>query len=489
VNRLRAASAALVAGCIAWGGLALMPAPARAAQTRAFVLATDFATGTLSSVAFGAPPVASNNVAATCADAVLHHHQGWLYVVERFGCDNIRVLDPANGFSIVRQFSVGNGANPNDIAVVSPTRAYITRYETADLWIVNPSTGAYLGSISLAAFADADGIPEMNRLAVRNGRVFVTLQRVDRDRFFSPTDSSQVVVIDVATDTLVDCDPDAPGVQGIILPFQNPTTEIVTDGAGRLVVGCTGAYGVTDGGIVRLDPVALTVEAAEITEAALGGDIVDVAIGSATRGFAVIGDALFNTLCRPYDRASGVAAPPLYATAGFHLADAEVSDSGVLWLADRTPANPGLRRFDALTLAPLGAGPVSTGLPPQDIEFDGSAPVEVGPAPGDAGVAGPAVFFAGAWPNPSRGEVALRLRLSAAAAAARLRVLIFDAAGRRVRLLEPARSIDAEAEITVPWDGRDDAGRPVAPGVYGIRAEAAGVVAAGRLVRLPSERL
>ena len=96
--------------------------------------------------------------------------------------------------------------------------------DTSHTWIVDPLEGAFLGAISLAAFADADGLPEMQRLAHVNGRVFVSLQRLDRDLFFSPTDSSQVVVVDAATDALVDCDPVAPGVQGIVLPFQNPTT-------------------------------------------------------------------------------------------------------------------------------------------------------------------------------------------------------------------------------------------------------------------------
>lgn len=465
--------------------LSALAGSALAAQTRAFVLATDFATGRLSSVAFGAPPVASNHVASTCADAVLRHHQGLLYVVERFGCDNIRVLDPANGFALVRQFSVGNGANPNDIAIVSPTRAYVTRYESADLWIVDPSTGGFVGSISLAAFADADGIPEMSRLALHNGRLFVTVQRMDRDGGFVPTDSSQVVVLDALTGSLVDCDPAAPGVQGIVLPFQNPATELVSDGSGGLVVGCTGAYGVNDGGIVRIDPVGLRVAASEVTEAALGGDIVDVAIGSATRGFAILGDASFNTACKPYVRATGAVGAAVLTTAGFHLADAEVSDTGALWLADRTPASPGVRLYDATTLAPLTAGPVSTGLPPQDIEFDGSAPVAVGPG----GAAAAAVRFAGAWPNPSRGDVVLRFRAADTAAGTAVRATLFDAAGRRVRTLERVGEPGPDGEWSLSWDGRDDEGRPAAAGVYGVRLETDGGSATGRLVRLPSGRL
>jgi hypothetical protein len=432
-------------------------APAHAVQAKAFVFATDFGSGTIAQVGFGPPPAPAPNQALVCADAVLRHHQGLLYVVERFGCDNVRVLDPANGYAVVRQFSAGNGANPNDIVIVSPAKAYVARYETAELWIVNPATGGFLGSVSLAAFADADGIPEMSRLAFRNGRVFVTVQRVDREAFFSPTDSSQVVVVDAASDTLVDCDRTAPGVQGIVLPFQNPTTELRVDGEGDLVVGCTGFYGVADGGVVRIDPIALRVGGVEATEAALGGDLVDLAVASAVRGFAIVSDAAFATACRPFDR-------------------------GELWLADRTPANPGVRVFDAATLVPLTAGALSTGLPPQDIEFDGSATLG-----GPAAAAAPAgtVTFSGAWPNPSRGSVVLRIAL-AEGVTGPVRATLVDAAGRRVRGLEAPAGAGG---VALSWDGRDEAGRPVAPGVYGVRVEAGAARAAGRVVRLAAGRL
>ncbi len=456
---------------------------AEAAQSRGFVYATDFASGNLANVAFGTPPVATPNVAGVCSDAVLRHHQGLLYVIERFGCDNVRVLDPANGFQVVRQFSVGNGANPNDVVVVSPTKAYVARYDSADLWIVDPSTGAFLGAISLAAFADADGVPEMNRMALADGRVFVTVQRNDRDAIFSPTDSSAVIVIDPATDTLVDCDAAAPGVQGILLPFQNPTTELVVDASGRLVVGCTGFYGADDGGVVRIDPLALAVDAIETTEVALGGDVADVVPASDGRGFVVLSDASFNTVCKPYDRATGVVGTAVYATAGFNLADAEANDRGELWLCDRTPANPGIRVFDVATLQPL-PGPTWTGLPPQDIEFDGSATTSTGEAGGNSALA-----FAGAWPNPSRGNVMLRVRLVAAATTGPIRATILDAAGRRVRALEAPVGAATGGTLSLPWDGRDDAGRPVAPGVYAVRVTTGATTAAGRLVRLPSARL
>jgi len=143
--------------------LALLASPAGGAQTRAFVFQTDYSTGSLS-VDDLAPRTAHCDVAPVNSDATLRWYGGLLYVVNRYGADNIQVIDPAT-HATLRQFSVGNGSNPHDIAFASPTRAYVTRFESTDLWIVNPVTGAHTGTVSLAAFADADGIPEMDRLA------------------------------------------------------------------------------------------------------------------------------------------------------------------------------------------------------------------------------------------------------------------------------------------------------------------------------------
>lgn len=60
---------------------------------------------------------------------------------------------------------------------------------------------------------------------------------------------------------------------------------------------------------------------------------------------------------------------------------------------------------------------------------------------------------------------------------------VFDPAGRAVRHLDSGyRSAGTRS---VSWDGRDDAGRKVSPGIYRIRFEAAGRTASAALVRLP----
>ena len=435
-------------------------APAEADQTRAFVACTDFSSGSLANVSFGPPPVVTPNVATPSSDPVLRHFGALLYVVNRFNFDNIQVIDPGNGYTTVQQFSVGNGSNPTDIELVSPTKGYVARYDEADLWIVNPQTGAHTGTISLAGFADVeDGIPEMHRLAIRGGRLFVTVQRLDRINGFIPTDSSQVVVIDLATDTVVDANPSTPGVQGILLPLQNPNTELVVDPNGWLVVGCTGRFGVLDGGVVRIDPGTLAVAGTEITEATLGGDLNDVAPFTASRAFAVISNASFATLLKSYDRSTGSVTGTPYSTPDFSIADIEVNDRGELWVCDRSFANPGLRIFDAVTGLPVTASPLSTGLPPQDIAFDGAVVLGVVPSPPSL------VSLVRSYPTPAAGPSSIVFRLAASAGEAEpVEVRVHDPMGRVIWTRNLGRLDPGEHRVT--WEGRTSGGERVAPGAY-----------------------
>lgn len=85
-----------------------------------------------------------------------------------------------------------------------------------------------------------------------------------------------------------------------------------------------------------------------------------------------------------------------------------------------------------------------------------------------------------AAPNPTRGAATLNLELSHSG---RGMVAIHDLVGRRVRLLY-AGDLDA-GQRWIVWDGRDDAGNRVRPGVYFARMAYPGAAATGRIVLLP----
>jgi hypothetical protein len=457
----------------------LAPAsPAAAADTKAFAFATDFSTGWLS-VADLATRAVAVDVERVHSDAALRYHGGFLYVVNRFGGDNVQVIDPAT-YETVRQFSTGNGSNPQDIAFVSPTKAYVSRYGSADLLVVNPSDpqGLPMSTISLAAFADSDGLPEMARM-IRIGRhLFVACQRLTN---FVPSNPSVVAVVDTENDQVVDVDPAAPGVQGIVLAARNPVTTFEYDRArGRLLVGCAGSFGALDGGIERIDPYGLASEGVLASETTLGGDLLDIVWHTATHAYALVSDGSVNRLVAWNPETGAKIADRFTANGGFSLPDMEINDRGELYVCKNpSPATisdpPGLLVFDVATDALL-AGPLGTGLPPVAITFD-RATDEVTAVPGSPPAA---LRLRGPWPNPARAAARVALRLGRAE---QVEVAVLDPAGRRVRELAAGRM--EAGERAWAWDLADAHGRRVPAGVYLVQVRMGTARATRKLAVLP----
>jgi hypothetical protein len=448
--------------------LALPPLrPAVAAETRAFVTTTDYSSGGLRRIDLNTRAVLPGEAPAS-TDTRLRWYGGQVVIVNRFGKDNIQVVDPAT-LATVRQISTGNGSNPADIAFASPTKAYVALYERADLLIVDPQTGATLGNVALAGFADADGIPEMDHMEMVGPLLFVALQRLDRAHGFTPTDSSLVVVVDTRADTVLDVDPAQPGRQGFRLTGKNPVTPFLQDPeTGRLLIGCAGSYGALDGGIEWIDPVGMRSLGYAITETALGGNLSGIAWYTAAHSYAVVYDASFNGLLVSWSATTGSRLATIFSATG--LNDLGIDDRNELYACDGTFTSPGVRVWAAGSDVPL-AGPLDTDLPPSQITFDGASatvpPVEPTPA---------GLSFAPPWPNPAREAARFDLDLPHAGD---LDLEVFDLAGRRVRVLASGPRPAGAASIT--WDLLDGAGTRVVPGVYLVRARLGGAQATSRI--------
>lgn len=461
----RRASLALVA-------LLTLPPPslARAAETRAFVTTTDFSSAGIRRIDLNTRTVLPGET-AVYTDTRLRWYAGQIYVLNRFGQDNIQIVNPTT-LATVFQFSTGNGSNPADIAFVSPTKAYVTLYEKPDLLIVNPQTGATLGSVPLGAFADADGIPEMDHMERVGPWLLVALQRLDRNNGFVPTDSSLVVVVDTRADTVFDVNPLQAGKQGFRLTGKNPFTPFAFDPpSGRLLIGCAGNFAALDGGIEWIDPVGFKSLGYAITEAALGGNISGLAWYTAAHSYAVVFDASFNGLLVSWSALSGTKLATIFSASG--LGDLGLDDRDELYVCDGTFTSPGVRVWRAGTDLAL-AGPLDTGLPPSQITFDNVSSDITSVEPAIA-----TLSFAAPRPNPAREAVRFEIGLPRAG---EITLEVFDLAGRRVRVL--ASGSRPAGRSGVEWDLGDEEGARVPPGVYLVRAGFAGTEAVRRVVVL-----
>ena len=131
--------------------------------------------GTLVSVLRQSPWKAVTVATLDSPDAVVQSFSGLIWVVEP-ATDLIRVFDGAG--TEVRSFSVGDRTSPRDILSVTRTRAYVTRAGSTHLYRVDPQTGVGSDVIDLGVFADADGNPDMERMATDGTRLFIQLRRL-----------------------------------------------------------------------------------------------------------------------------------------------------------------------------------------------------------------------------------------------------------------------------------------------------------------------
>ena len=336
------------------------------ADSGVFVTTTDFETGSAAFLGAGSldPEV---DLLTIHGDAYAEYHDGRVYVLNRLGQDNILVLEMGDWRTPALQFSVGNGSNPYDIEFAGAGKAYVSRYASPGLLIVDPRDGSGLGEIDLSGFADGDGIPEMAEMVIVGSRLYVACQRLDRNGSWGPVEDGVLVVVDMETDALVDVDPAADGVQGIELAGRNPNSLIAV--GQRIVVAGSADFGDRAGGIEIVDATISASGGLVVSEETLGGDITALALYTATRGYVIITDADFVNSVRPVDLASGTVGEPLAGHSGGFSPDLAV-DGERLIVADRgtfsEPDKAGLLIYDAAS-GELIAGPISTVLPPYNI--------------------------------------------------------------------------------------------------------------------------
>ena len=329
--------------------------------------------GGLSSVDLGTN-IATNDHLLIHSDAVVGTYRDKVYVINRLGQDNVIVLDRDNLATPLTQYSTGNGSNPHDIAFVSEEKAYISRYDLTHILVVNPVTGDSLGSVDLSTFADADGLPETSQLTVHGGHLFAACQRLDRETAtWDPTDFSVIAVVDVTTDLLVDVDPQAEGMQGIVMASKNPAGT-ARRGSKWFLSSVNTTGDLTDGGIEMIDLDNLISEGILLDETVLGGNIWSLAMVTDDDGYVVVADENWANTVKRIDLVTQSVSQGLDGLSGGFVPALGVFGQR-LYVLDRgssaDPASAGVKVYDVST-DELVAGPISTGLPPSSIAFVGS---------------------------------------------------------------------------------------------------------------------
>ena len=350
--------------------VAAIPAPAQSRTIQSAVVATaaaDYSSGAHAVVSVdpaGGPRSVQNNLLPTVSDIIVAAYGHYFYRIERYQADNLTKFDIAAPSTPIYQYSVlgsdeTGSANPHAMIFLNAQKAYLLRYEKATAWIVNPSatteSAFKIGELDLSAYADSDGIPEMESGVIVNGKLFITLQRLDQNNGWVPSNTAYAAVFDTATDTEIDTGiANSDGVKGIPLPVKNPTAIQYLAATNTVYLQAVGDYGSSwtgrdpdySGGIVTIDPstyaVSMLVDDGD-ADSHPYGNIAGMAVVSADKGYFIgYADSGDNTLYG-FSPATGAVTGPVHADlAGKNIAGMQsgnqTDQNGMLWVCNQTDA-------------------------------------------------------------------------------------------------------------------------------------------------------
>lgn len=285
----------------------------------------DYASGVLATIDIDTWTI-TDSVATAPTDNSVVAEDGMVYVLGRYGYDYIRVYEPGSWSEPVAEFSLGDYANPQDVAMCGG-KLYVSSYGTSTLTTYDPSTWLLNGAVDLGAYADADGIPEIAGMVELGDTLYVELQQLDQSSYPWLAAGGMVAAVDCATATVTQT------WNGLI----NVTLR---EWPGHdALIARTGVYyrpNYTldlDGGVMVLDP-ATGLSNAYVSEATLGENITDLVMVDDVHGLMLTGDAddISTAWCWNIETN---AMTELFST-GSYLQGLGADDKGNAWIVART---------------------------------------------------------------------------------------------------------------------------------------------------------
>lgn len=346
------------------GADASSDAPGGPAAT-AFAVAPDFQAGSGVASTIGIPSleVQVNAVAgAASSDPVVRTLGDRLIVVNRFGFDNLTILERAD-LSLVDQVSTGSGSNPQDVAEANG-KLYVAALAAPGILVIDESdlAAGVAKTIDLSALDAEDGIPDCASVIATGGVVVAACQVLDES--FQPRGPGQIAIID----------PDSDSVETTFaLTYANPTSFLVAAdrgkplGADALVATAPSFSDYSSGCIEKIDLGASPgATGCLVDNATLGGYVGTLANHQGSLYATVIscidGDC-FNkpTLASLVAVDAGGGSGTVLSGDSSHITDVAVCPTGQLVAGDTDFGDePGIRVFtpagDELTEAPLDIG-------------------------------------------------------------------------------------------------------------------------------------
>ncbi len=307
------------------------------------------------------------------------------YQIGRYNIDSITRYDAVDTSIVDYQFSVLDKeavpANPQDIAFIDGTKAYLTRRGSSKLWIIDPDATSAddfkIGEIDLGAY-DID-LPNMTDAIIVDDKLFVLIERLtELPQAQIPNKRGYVAVFNTITDTEINTRQGAGGLKGIELLVTNPTSLQYDEDTGQIYVVGRGNYFesaeiTTDfhsGGVQVIDPTTYqhSMLLDDGTDTANQGYFLQAEIVNAKLGYLVTYASFGDSSLRTFSPATGrLFEATIPALQNIDITTIAEGPDNHLWVGIND-ASPGFYRIDLAT-GELAPERIATSLIPLGIVF------------------------------------------------------------------------------------------------------------------------
>lgn len=314
------------------------------------------------------------------------YHIGKYYIdtIDKYAAEDYD--NPAWSFT-TQDNADSTSRNPYNLIFASDTKAYLIRYGSPKVWIVNPAATDFAsfktGEIDLSAYIPADNssTPNPATAVISQGKLFIAIQRLaDGGLKGNP---AYVAVFDTNTEQEIETNSDSTdNLKGIKLAGINPLeNSMVTGPDGKIYVTTHGVYGsttLTNSRIEEIDPdtyaLRTILTAANISNNASKFINASVIV-SADKGYFYAGAVTYvpvygeiSSLYEFNPTTGAIIASEVAGTGNEHIKYLGLDKKGFLWLSMINPATPGVDIIDSETNTLVGSRLLTT-LNPSEIRF------------------------------------------------------------------------------------------------------------------------
>ena len=254
-----------------------------------------------------------------------------------------------------------SSSNPYALVFANTNKAYLIRYGSSDVWVVNPNATEEadfkIGELDLSAYIPADntkGTPSPAGGVIVDNKLYISMQRLS-DSFGANT--AYVAVFDVETDIEIETNNNSnDSVMGIMLSGQNPLEHSIKAAFGDVYVTSNASFSNPDLTVSMIEKietsdysVSIVLSAADIADNT-GAFISSSEIVSTTQGYFVAtvnynADGEYDPVSTIYQFNPTTGSIDVNNVAGTGTEDISfigLDNSGFLWVSAINPSTPGV---------------------------------------------------------------------------------------------------------------------------------------------------